>query len=1379
MATTKMKLWPGPRVLVPMATDVLLIGDSDIPKGSTGGILMSSTRTDYFDLYMNGSAAAQPFNVLNLQASQFKVGAHMMWTLPYTLRQGHQAKDANGNVSTEFPLVPNRWLITRFEYSDLTDGSVPTVVSNIIQSDALSPAGFPPPYDQSLYPKTLPGATAPVSQVGETVSYDAWTGDTIADANKVPVKAVGPGVVSWSVLYDNIQNVFSFVDDTLSTTATPAKPVYYTYSIIGWYDDPSSDLLKCMPLTDNATWEAFLSTNYNWNFGDDEDNDLTMAIAAWVAWSASHGLDGTFDPSTIDLPPQAKDAIVAWHAYWLANGEAGAQPNLAKQMLCHSMIGKVEWKGSAVPYGSGNPLAIPTVPDLTVGSTSVDAISTYIASQIEKNDPAGGDVTQIPIVARALSAFQNDLLDDYAVDPVRVENLLHATAFGKISAGSEWVVTRIESDTSPAVYTPPTKNAGRQSIPLGVDQTADLTELNTQQRALNDLAVTIQTQRAELFRLIYKEYSISGAVSAPTIPLDIKTAVLQSIDALSGNLDALLASQAANESTAAALAKKLTADLIDSTKLDEVDLPGYNLKQVEIIGFSAPTDPVVAIAKAGIDTKFSQGVSTSSAKSLVIRYTGQAVYSITIPAFQTYPAVTITETDLLAKVQFPAWKAFPKEVMSLWIETLLLDYSAASLLAVIFFDENNVPAATYNTPAGAGRTTPLHDLTAAISSQQTLIWNDPEVVGYTVQSMAEAAGIGGIIPAMAGVAFRSKQPWTPVFMDWRVKWYPTSVDAADPFKGWTLGEIDYITSVTALQDDGSFLLTGRSILDPNVAKNIEARLAPLENDPLTEFPVNMRKGLQWAARNAGSLDIMTQELSGFNSQLITKLSEATAFLSSGFANGNPNETALLKAIGLLGADYESLTSLLGTTACANVVPGEQQYAPIRSGHVQIIDINVIDAFGQVMPGKYVQQGGNANTPIQTVLWSEALSLSVAEQINSYGQLAPRLLQPSKISLDLLQGSTTDKVISNSADETSPICGWVMSNHLDNSLMVFDSDGKNLGAVIKVQSETSGADNNWSVRWDSAPGTNTPLGSAPDIENTYLAGFITELLKTGFEGAQAYDDLMTSIDSTLWTMGTYSKGASDNLSLLVGRPIAVVRAQVGVKTGGDPIYKQYWCNTGDYYNNNGVYQATTPPYLSNSFALRVGDSFLATNGVMGYFVDNNYQEFYPVYGADGQTKNLMELLRAGQNLNFEPTSFASGYTSDYMKKDPVLISTKPDAPDMVQLTMLVDPDGVIPVFAGCLPSVNRHLPFGPVTTALSNLTVSFRVGPLLLPPDRVQMPTPAEVQGNWSWKQRKDTVSWETPAPVSSAIKTGDLYEKPLTLSEGWLNLSNFDSTKEN
>lgn len=1376
-----MKVWPGPRVLVPMATDILLVGKNDVPLSKDQGIRMSCTKTDYANMFLKGADRPVPFNILTVQnEKEFPIGAHIMWTLPHALRKGHQkivTNDAGEEETvTEFPLVPNRWLITRFEYSELSKGTPPKVISKIIKSEVLSKPEFPSPFNKSLYPQKISTNEFPYQTIGASEPLEEWDGTNVPEEISAPVKAVGPGAISWSVLYDNIQNVFSFVDDDLSEDATPGHPFTYTYSIIGWYNDPENDLLQEMEQSEKMIWEDLLKEDFGWIFSDSEDNNIDEAIDAWEAWVEKYGLNGSFDPTSLNLAPQEKEAITLWHAYWKKNGQSGKKSNLATQLLCHSMICTVEWKGSDNIYGSGNPLSAEIkVPKLTVGSSSYDAISTYVAHEIQQNSASGLSKSDIPIVARALTAFQKDLLDEYADDPIKVENLLHADTFAKTAAGSEWIVVRTESNTDSKLGTPPSTNAGKQSIPLNEKSTDALTLLNKQQRKHDAIKASIETTQAELYRLIYKQYLVDqGDVS---INNSTKKMLTESLQALTSHLSSLRDSESEIVSQITSTSDTLSKYLLEVPPKEKEKHP-YDLKQVDLVGYAMTMDPVIAIVGAEADTKLSTAVGNNHQNFLAIRYTGQFISEIAISSFETYDPVLISSADILENINLPGWSAFPKEVLNLWIETLLLDTSMASNLAVIYFEKNNVPASIYNAPRGADRRTPLQDLTVEITKKQSLVWHDPEEVEYSGQVLADAAGFNGILPAHAGVGFRQHQPWTPIFVDWKVKYYPTSPNSLEPFKNWKLGEIDYVTKETSLPNEKGIEICGRSILNPNISKNIQERLEALAESSLSQFPPWLQDGLQWASRQAGSFDVLTQTLSGFNEQLVNKIDSATAAYSSGFETTSNNGNLISTAKNLIGPDFNSLLPVLGTPRCTTVQPEDEQYAPIRSGHIEIVDVNVVDAFGQVMLAK-LNRGGNEDAPIQDVSWSESLSVSTKLQTNSYGQLTPRLLQPSKVSLDLLAASTSEEVISNSSDSTSPICGWIMANHLDHSLMVFTSSGVNLGAIIKVQSEKVKSQNNWSIRWDAAPGSDHPLGAAPQIKNVFLADFINNLLETGFTGAQAFDDLMLSIDSTLWTLGTYKRKNVNNLSLLVGRPIAVVRAQVDLEVGGDPIYKQYWCNTGDYYNKNGKYNPVNPPYMSVPFSLRIGDAFLAENGVLGYFANNKYNEFYPVYGASGQTKTLMELLRAGQTLDFNDNGFGGEYTSDYMKKGALTVHTTLGSNESVPLTILVDPEGTIPVYAGSLPSVQKKLPTGPVALAMTNLNASFRVGPLLLAPDKIQMPTPAEVNGKWSWIAKKDTVSWLDNQEVSVAANTGELHSKALRLKEGWLDLSEFqDQSKK-
>lgn len=1341
-----MKVWPGPRIMVPMATDILLVGTIDLPASAdpATGTPLSSTKIDYSNLFQQLLAEPEPFQLVERNV-HLQPGAHVMWTLPYALRRSKQDEKTG---ALHFPWVPNRWLITRFEYANPADGSAPIVVSNVVVSDAISDSSFPPSSQASQYPEA--SGNFPFSTIGKSMPLSEWTGE---GSPETPfLNAAGPGAVSWAVSYDNVRNVFGFYDKALSANANSNNPYYYSYHIVGWYAAPDQDVLYQMPTEgDNvlSVWQNALQNDFMWTLGETA-SDVNNAIAAWTAWQQAHGLSGVFDPDKLDLPPQAKAAIIAWHNWQQANGETAAQPDLSKQLLCHSMVATVEWKGPNFGYGSGVPLKPGVFPTIAIGNNSVDAISIYMANQIV-NDPGNSQPKEsIPIVARALQAFQQDLLYDYGKDPILVENLLHNAAFSKVSAGNEWIVSRAESSAKT-----PVSSAGVQSIPLSAAQTNVLVQLNADQAELDALNNTIATRRNELFLLDYK----LNIINNNNLPACIQTQVQQSHQALSAELQKNLDRQSALQGFVVQLSQQLTLDVGAD----------YVLKSVVSPHFYAPNDPVIMVAGSMLDTKLSSSVVNMTNEMLDVRYTGQFITGITISYKINGDATpyTLGAADILNKINFPQWNAFPKEVMDLWVESCILDTGAAALMAVIYFEKRNIPPAVYNAKTLNNNTqSPLQVLTGLIQTRQTLIWNDANELEIPKQSLVEAAGMSGIPPAPAGVAFRNKQPWTPVFMDYSVRWFPTSKNAIDPLNNWKPEELDYIWKGTDISNDGRETFVGRTLINPAVAQNIQLKIASFQNDPSYDnLPPFVKQDLKLAASLIAKLDIVTQSVHGFTERLITKKIAMSLMPEEG-------PTATL----LDGANEYYIPALTVDAAncpCNNPptpVP-PQLYSPVRSGHFQLLNVWIVDSFGQVMQGADRPIGTSSTNPLTTVLWSESLTTPGNSWNNVYGQLPPRVSQGARVNMNLLK-STDDGIVSNSADSTSPICGWVMPNHLDASLMVFDAEGNNYGAVIRVQSEQTAS--NRSIRWDAAPGLNTALGAPPDIANAHLSNFVGGLLRTRFQGSDAYDDFMTAIDSALWTLSSYG-GQNGNLSLLLGRPLAVVRAEVVFTLSGDPSYNQGWCETGQFYNKNGAYQATNPSFMSLAFSLRIGDAFLVENGVMGYFHDDNYDTFYPVYGVNGQTATIIDIIRAGFSLNFVPPDNSNGFKSSYVKPGHLVLLSPDGKP--VKLTILVDPVGNIPIFPGSLPYSSQSLPNGPVSNALKNLQASFRAGPLLLDPAKIKMPTPAEIKGKWDWVVRKDVSNWNEDVPIAPYNPVATLSEDPLRLVEGWLNLSDFESNK--
>lgn len=1344
--TTPMPVWPGPRVLVPMATDIFLIGSPDL------NTELESTINNYYSLYLEpGAILPAPFTKGTLG-----VGAHIMWTLPYSLRQGAQTET---DTEVGFPLVPNRWLITRFEYPADADGNQeaggpvpPKVTATIVRSDeTFSIANDPSPQDYSQYPyPDAAHADFPISGLGGSSSLASYTGENITNPPPPQIRAVGPGSVSWSVAYDNVRNVFSLYD-TFGNNA--AKSAMYTYSIMGWYADPDDDVLSDLPTDDPAKWMNAIESGFKWSLGPSVANVQT-AEADWLAWQKQHGLDkDPIDPTGLTSQEQA--AIQAWADWNKKNGAAGPKPDLPTKLLCHSMVATVKWQGSAHAYQSGAPGSGLKFPDIAIGNTSVESISTYMANKVASELK---DEKWTLEIERAMTAFQKDLLFDLAKNRVNsVETSLHTDEFELSNGGQVWVVVRPESTTSEIQET-----GGQQTIPLSIDNTKALTALNKQQEQLNNLNGTISSLRAELFMLYIK----NGQLGRHS-PTDLKTKVTNSIKAITTELTSQLSDATSLSGQIDTAAKALATAVTDK----------FVVKAVDLLANSAPTDPVVMFAGADLDNKLTAPGQYDENEMLFVRFTGQTVTGLEI----TYtpdggspkPTETIGAADMLApssdcpsasdtkKICLPDWNAIPKEAMSIWIETLLLDTSNAEFIAQAYFEKIGEP----NPPPSD-----LEALTAQVKKQQTVLWNDAETLGLHEKALGQLVGIVGVYPSREGVAFRSQQPWTPIYMDWQVTWFPSSDKPDGAFDNWTLGDIDYeFTGTTIASSELSF--QGRSVLNAKAAQNIVGKFQTFEIDPNYEklnVPLYIIDSLRQAANDVKNLDILTQSLGGLTDQIVNKVISMNFYPTA-------------KGVGdLLGNTDNLMQPLPGSQNATSAMP----FFPIRSGHFQVTQLNIVDAFGQIWRGKDPTLPNN--TPMEGILWSESLTTPPSiTKASTYGQLAPRLNQAAQPRLEFLQ-KNDDTVKSNSSDLTSPICGYVMPNHLDNSLMVFDADGNNQGAILKIQRESndSGPSNNYSIRWEAVPGGNTQLGAQPRLVNDHLQGFVLGLLATAGAGATAYDEFMSSIDSTLWTMGNFPD-QSGNLSILLGRPLAVVRAKLSLPLAGMPLYNQTWSMTGEYYDDKGGYKPTNPDYTSVPFNVRLGDSAVENNGVMGYFQNDDYSTFNSVYGSHMTTSQLRNALYAKRDEKLDlstvlaqmeqPVESQSGYVVEGHLIETPLYTTSPVENKPVLLTMLVDPAGVIPVISGSQPASKESLPNGPVSTALNNFVSTFRAGPLLLDPDKIRMPEPAQVNGNWGWVARKDVTTWNPDEPITQYTPVGTLESKIPRLIEGWVTLSSAES----
>jgi hypothetical protein len=222
-------------------------------------------------------------------------------------------------------------------------------------------------------------------------------------------------------------------------------------------------------------------------------------------------------------------------------------------------------------------------------------------------------------------------------------------------------------------------------------------------------------------------------------------------------------------------------------------------------------------------------------------------------------------------------------------------------------------------------------------------------------------------------------------------------------------------------------------------------------------------------------------------------------------------------------------------------------------------------------------------------------------------------------------------------------------------------------------------------------------------------------------------------------------------VLIGRPLAMVRAQVQFELDGPPYPDPSW-----------QYTFTPQPNLlaGYEFAIELGNVAQLDDGLIGYFVEDSYGTF-----------NVVQQSGAVENSYLHPIGEDGNYL--YLPFD---------GTTRTHLSMLVDPRAPVHATTAVLPDVTLALPPRFVDDALAAMDVTFRLDGILTdqqiaPPAQqggsetttVQLPLPDEKVGTWSWVEN-DVGGWMT-YPTAPNDATARLSEVSPVLRRGLLQLS--------
>lgn len=513
-----------------------------------------------------------------------------------------------------------------------------------------------------------------------------------------------------------------------------------------------------------------------------------------------------------------------------------------------------------------------------------------------------------------------------------------------------------------------------------------------------------------------------------------------------------------------------------------------------------------------------------------------------------------------------------------------------------------------------------------------------------------AANYEGSLPATFSL-LAWQQPWIPLYMEWAIRWTGDKSGA------------------------NKYDMYGRTLLSGDMVNKV----AGLNQKLNTQLFQTMRP--------------MAQTLSGFSEQLIGRYNGIQLPIFKSDMSPDPDN------------------ALIGSQAAWSPMPNKKTFLPLRGVYFEVINLRVIDAFGQVLKVIGEMDGVTSPTPLQKS--SALLSDTVGGRPNFF--LPTRILQPTRLRLDWISAKHTDGRITHSDIATTPINGWLLLDKLDNSIEVYDADGLALGELMKV-----GAN----IKFVPPIGTKKAKINDPKLN---------AIVQKVVGNENAFNALCTEIDKLNQKVAAKASRQNFIMGLPIGFPIAVASAKCKLELQGNPIKHNYWAE-----------DEAVKGWENTSFTCNVGDAKSAFDGLLGYFMGGNYDKMIVPFDY---TK--------GVNLN--------PYL-DYDAKLSVKINTSYD------LTLLIDPRMGVNLETEVLPQQSCLLPNTIVEKALEKINLSFLAAPVITPVTKVKMPLMDSKDMTWQWIEKVPGLSNETITSTPDSNDNGRLSFEPLHAVEGWLKL---------
>lgn len=1383
--------------------------------GRNGAIVHAGT-------WSKANVSSNIYNPLSQNViEQLKAGIHLHWALPDRIAQGRQAP--SGEV--DYPAAPNRWMVTRI----LRWAQGTQVKQWVIESDYLMtpqeyvsdyypasqrnsislPVGWevPPGYDVSgnggaaYYP--------PSRRMGRVFELKAWQpepdapGAGLLDVRHLPafvlsagnymapgqslgaVSAMGNSGPTFSAYYPDCASVFGFHDNFLDMgQGFNLGNVQFdvSYQVSGWHSHAADD-----PLQDGDFRQALAQAQAdNQRAPDSErlpaERLLAEVVAGFYQWA--------YSPQPGQLPERCLYTAQAADIPWDTRGQNPAVPG-AKPGFPKCYLAPVSERDESVRAA--------------LGSSSSSALAALIKEQWRSwkpQDPTGGQGGDSQAIEHnlefLLDALQLGLLERLGSDLtlVQLEQEVHQNGFGALQSGRIWMI-REKRAASATPYAD-----AQATLPDDQNQLAEkLDSLNRYQQRLDALLNVIVSCRQQIFMDWYK-YITALYDESGSVPFDIpqlnsylaeqildlwakfEAAFGKAADAspASGNIPLFCCGpedflqQAADgryltKASAASLAGRLVAQANALVALLSEQYARFELQTTNAARFWQPNEPVMVVTGDTVQPARRNG----NVKCLPCRLGSQllaqvdsASASLAAGTLRASLALAVPSVNPTASPEAHDLQPLLDELGRLLGEKCLLDPLLAAQIASAL---NGASAADVQ----AAQQALVAEIQQAWTQNADAPWKALPIIDNPSQTS------GGLSlcwqgQAPQGLALNHARDWQDPFLPLFLTWEATYV----PFEHRRDGASDYAASYITEQFQldareielvfgktppqaavGRVKLTDSILLSSKVAE-------PLIEQLRRYLQHNDNPELQAIVQYLLDKPLLAQGLSGVNAGFITRAAGLQLKPFNPFYDEESTPTALVDTFD--NTQYvNSLTHFVAWAAGEQTgqVPISQEslYNLLRAGYFSLSKLQLVDVFGRKR--LLVDTDRFEDRDKVTLAWQ----MQAPDGEAGKGYLAPRLAQPSRLLFRWLSAAD-DEVQMNPLPSTSPLCGWIVPNYLENALMLFTGDGLVLGSLGVFGAQQT-------VAWHSAPG-NPARPMLEDLVDANphlvkLASFILGKPRAFFAA------LLKTIDNAHTYILPNDQQAAQAQAVLMGQPLALVRASLRCEVQGLPAM----ATSSDELARllPGQYDKVYDWTLRDDAAIdgvnipvRLGDRDHLEDGLVAYLLDSEgpYTTLYapaaPSPAVDGIAQPAADTITLNLRANIDPP--AQPYT-DAAAQIAGLRDVR--VPAQTPLSLLIDPRARVHATTGLWPVKAIGIPPDICAAALRNIEVTFFTHPILRSHQALSLPVPPEPGFTWEWTTSvlRGGVQVPRDEPLSPS-QVGDraaFSYTPQTAEDGWLKLT--------